>query len=64
MTDLINLNKDNYREYLKTIISIEMDIKNEEILEKLVEKYLEDTKEKMIISNKFEDYLEEILKEK
>ena len=63
MIELINLNKENYKNYIKTIISIEMDISNEKILEKIVKKYLEDKEIKTILNERFEDYLEEILKE-
>ena len=63
MIELINLNKENYKNYIKTIISIEMDIQNEKILENIVNKYLEDKETKTILNERFEDYLEEILKE-
>lgn len=63
MIELINLHKENYKNYIKTIISIEMDISNEKILEKIVKKYLEDKEIKTILNERFEDYLEEILKE-
>lgn len=63
MIELINLNKENYKNYIKTIISIEMDIQNEKILENIVNKYLEDKEIKTILNERFEDYLEEILKE-
>lgn len=61
MEEFKKLKLENFRLYLKTIISIEMGIKEDWILERMALKYIEDNEMSTILNEKFENYLEEII---
>lgn len=62
MEDIINLKHEDYKKYIKTIIFLEMGIKEDWILEKMALKYIEDKEISILLNEKFEEYLEEIIK--
>lgn len=64
MKDIINLKHEDYKKYIKTIIFLEMGIKEEWILERMALKYIEDKEISILLNEKFEEYLEEIIKKK
>lgn len=62
MEDIINLKHEDYKKYIKTIIFLEMGIKEDWILERMALKYIEDKEISILLNEKFEEYLEEIIK--
>lgn len=64
MKDIISLKHEDYKKYIKTIIFLEMGIKEDWILERMALKYIEDKEISILLNEKFEEYLKEIIKRK
>lgn len=62
MEDIISLKHEDYKKYIKTIIFLEMGIKEDWILERMALKYIEDKEISILLNEKFEEYLKEIIK--
>ena len=56
--DLLLLKENDYKEYVKLLLKVELNIYNPDILEELYEEYIKDAEVKFLFNNKFySDYI-------